>query len=162
MAVLRAAALCAVLSLSGCPAVAVRPDGSPAEEPCPAGARDVMDSFGLVPVAGGRAGSAVEMDIDVANRRGNVLIVYDGPIESETLLNMEELPAKVRLIGRVWTGGPRVVIRYYAARLPDGRRIPFCAVAGWNGPGLPKSPGRPGSAALGQTFASVYVVSSFR
>lgn len=148
--------------LLACPGVAVRPDGSPTEAPCPAGAREAMDQFHLVPAGGGHAGSSEQMDIDVTQRRGEVLIVYDGPIESETLLNMGDLPAKVRLFGRVWTGGPRVVIRYYSARLPDGKVIPFCAVAGWNGPGLPKAPGRPGSAALSQTFASVYVVSSFR
>jgi hypothetical protein len=102
------------------------------------------------------------IDLDVRQRGHGPLIVYDGPIESELGLNMEDLPPRTRLEGRVWTGGPRVVIRYYSARLPDGRRIPFCAAAGWNGPGLPKSPGRPGSAALESTTASVYVVSSCR
>jgi hypothetical protein len=158
----RRLAIIALLA-AGCPVgVAVRPDGSPAEEPCPAGAREAMDALGLVPAANGRPGSSAQMDLDVTQRREGVLIVYDGPLESETVFPIEELPAKTRLFGRAWTGGPRVVIRYYSAQFPDGRRIPFCAVAGWNGPGLPKAPGRPGSAALSQTFASVYVVSQFR
>lgn len=157
MALLRAAALGAVLTLSACPGVPVRPDGSPAEEVCPAGALQAMAEFAL------RPGVSGDIDVDARQHGAGALIVYDGPIESELGLNMADLPPQTRLEGRVWTGGPRVVIRYYAARLPDGRRrIPFCAVASWNGPGLPKTPGRPGSAALEQTFASVTVVSGFR
>jgi hypothetical protein len=153
--------LFALLTL-GCPGVAVRPDGTPTEEACPAGAREAMASLGLVPGTQFRPGSSAEMDLDVTQRREGALIVYDGSLESETVVPMADLPPKTRLFGRVWTGGPRVVIRYYSAQLPDGKRIPFCGVAGWNGPGLPKAPGRPGSAALSQTFASVYVVSQFR
>lgn len=159
MALLRlvqVAAAATSLLLAGCPGVPVRPDGTPVEEPCPAGAREAMAEFALGP------GAAEYAFVDARQRGAGPLIVYDGPIESEMGLNMEELPPRTRLEGRVWTSGPRVVIRYYAARLPDGRRIPFCAIAGWNGPGLPKSPGRPGSAALEQTSARVYVVERFR
>jgi len=146
-----------VLLLAGCPVgVAVRPDGSPAEEPCPAGAREAMAELGLWPRA------SAQVDLDVTQLREGALLVYDGPLESETVVPMGELSAKTHLFGRVWTGGPRVVIRYYSAQLPDGRKLPFCGVANWNGPGLPKAPGRPGSAALSQTFASVDVVSQFR
>lgn len=145
-------ALTATLACSGVP---LRPDGSPAEEPCPGGAREAMAAYGLAPR------SSTEIDLDHAQRRHGPLVVYDGPIESATGFPMEDLPAGTRLLGRVWTGGPRVVIRYYSARLPDGKVIPFCGVAGWNGLGLPKAPGRPGSAALEQTFASVYVVPRF-
>lgn len=121
-----------------------------------------MTALGLVPASGGRPGSATQLDVDATQRREGPVIVYDGPIESVTGFQMEELPPETHLFGRVWTGGPRVVIRYYSAQLPDGKRIPFCAVAGWNGPGLPKAPGRPGSAAVDQAAARVYVVSAFR
>jgi hypothetical protein len=121
-----------------------------------------MTAIGLVPASNGRPGSSTQIDIDASQLREGALIVYDGPIESLTGFPMDGLPARVRLSGRVWTSGPQVVIRYYSAQLPDGKRIPFCAVAGWNGPGLPKAPGRPGAAALERTFASVYVVSRFR
>jgi hypothetical protein len=115
-----------------------------------------MAEFGLGP------GSREHIDVDARQPGVGPLVVYDGPIESALGLNMEELPPGTRLEGRVWTGGPRVIIRYYAARLPNGRRIAFCGVAGWNEPGLAKSPGRPGSAAIEKSPASVYVVGRFR
>ena len=115
-----------------------------------------MEAFDLAP------GDSVSMDVEVNRTDPGPLIVYDGPVESRTWGPMESLPARTRLYGRVWTGGPRVVIRYYSARLPDGKVIPFCAVAADNGPGLPKSPGRPGSAALPSSAASVYITGQFR
>jgi hypothetical protein len=121
-----------------------------------------MAGLGRVPGTSAGPGSETQIDLDVTQRREGALIVYDGPIESETNFQMDGVPPRTRLFGRVWTGGPRVAIRYYSAQLPDGRRLPFCGVAGWNGLGLPKAPGRPGSAALEQAFASVYVVSRFR
>jgi len=142
----------------GCPGVALRPDGSPADEKCPEGAREAIEAFGLEP------GSSLVVDLDIARPsqgKPTPLIVYDGPIESETWLRVAGLPGRTRLLGRVWTGGPRVIIRYYSARLPDGKVIPFCAVAGDNGPGLPKSPGRPGSAALADSVAFIFVTGRF-
>lgn len=149
-------ALLGVVVSTGCPGVAIRPDGSPAEEKCPEGAREAMAAFNLEP------GARATMDVDATRTDPGPLIVYDGPVESLTWLNMVDLPGRTRLYGRIWTGGPRVVIRYYSARLPDGKVIPFCAVAAENGPGLPKSPGRPGSAALHSSSASVYVTGQFR
>ena len=151
-----------ILALLACSGVPLRPDGSPAAEPCPADAAEAMREFHLVPAANGRLGSAEMIDLDVTQRRKGPMVIYDGPIESEIRPNMGDLPPNTRLQGRVWTSGPRVIIRYYSARLPDGRRIPFCAAAGDNGPGLPKGPGRPGSAALPRIYATVYVVSQFR
>jgi len=148
-------ALLAALA-TGCPGVPLRPDGSPAEEKCSEGAREAITSFGLEP------GSSVTAFVDVTRQVVGPLTIYDGPVESETWLPMEELPGGTRLQGRVWTSGPRVVIRYYSATLPDGRHIPFCAVAADNGPGLPKSPGRPGSAALEGPAVSIYVTGQFR
>lgn len=147
---------------AGCQGVAIRPDGSPAEEKCPEGAKEAMATLGLIPVHETRTGSAVSVYVDVTRKNVEPLIVYDGPIESETWFNMEDLPGRTRLYGRVWTGGPRVAIRYYSVRLPDGKIIPFCAVAGENGPGLPKSPGRPGFAAIESSSARVYVVEEFK
>ena len=141
----------------GCPGVPLRSDGSPADEKCPAGAREAMAALDLDP----GAGFSVFVD---ASRKGTglPLIVSDGPIESETLLPAEKFPGRTRLQGRIWTSGPRVVIRYYSARLPDGKVIPFCAVAADDGPGLPKSPGRPGFAALQHSTAPVYVTGQFK
>lgn len=152
-------ALIFVAVSAGCPGVAIRPDGSPAEEDCPEGAREAMEARRLKP------GASLVVHVDAAKPspgKLTPLIVYDGPIESETRLPVAELPGHTRLQGRIWTGGPRVVIRYYSARLPDGKLIPFCAVAADNGPGLPKSPGRPGSAALEDSSAFVFVTGQFR
>ena len=159
MAVLIRGRLGAVVFLglaSGCPTVPLRPDGSPADERCPEGAREAITSFELVP------GSSTTVFVDVTRKVSGPLIVYDGPVESETWGPMEELPGGTRLQGRIWTSGPRVVIRYYSATLPDGRHTPFCAVAAENGPGLPKTPGRPGSAALEQSFVEIFVTGQFK
>lgn len=150
-------ALLGVVGGAGCPGVPLHPDGSPAEEKCPAGAREAMEALSLAP------GDSGFIYVDATRKvRGGPLVVYDGPIESEMPLNVMDLPGHTRLSGRVWTGGPRVVIRYYSARLPDGKVIPFCALADWNGAGLPKFPGRPGSAALESTTASFTVTGQFR
>lgn len=148
-------ALLGVAGGAGCPGVPLRPDGSPTEEKCPAGAREAMEALGLAP------GDSDHIYVDATQKGPGPLIVYDGPIESMTSLKMMDLPGHTRLYGRVWTGGPRVVIRYYSARLPDGKVIPFCAAASWNGHGLPKSPGRPGSAALHSSVASVTITGRF-
>jgi hypothetical protein len=140
----------------GCPGVPLRPDGSPADEKCPAGAREALAALDLAP------GASVSVFADVTRKSlGLPLILYDGPIESETLVPMVNLPGGTRLQGRVWTSGPRIVIRYYSARLPDGKSIPFCAVAADNGPGLPKAPSRPGGAAIEGPTAEVYVTGQF-
>ncbi len=148
--------LLGAIASAGCPGVAIRPDGSPGDEKCPAGAREAMEAFNLTP------GASVSIWVDAARTEEGPLIVYDGPIESVTWLNMRALPGDTRLYGRAWTGGPLVVIRYYSARLPDGKVIPFCAVAAENGPGLPKSSGRPGSATLPSSVAGVYITGQFK
>ena len=114
-----------------------------------------MESFGL------RPGLATTIWVDVYRQDTGPLVVYDGPIESQTWVNMEDLPGHTRLYGRVWTSGPRVVIRYYSARLPDGKVVPFCGVAADNGHGLPRGSSRPGSGALDAAFAWVYVTGRF-
>ncbi|HVE85750.1 MAG TPA: hypothetical protein VND93_23005 [Myxococcales bacterium] len=107
-------------------------------------------------------GRGFTVDVDVSRKYTFPLIVYDGPVESEVGLPEEKLPGGTRLQGRIWTSGPRVEIRYYSARLPDGKVIPFCAwAADDDGHGLPKSPGRPGSAALQYSGARVYITGQF-
>jgi len=130
----------AVLGVGCPPNVAIRPDGNPAEEKCPEGAQETMTALGLIPNTDRRRGSHVSIFLNTAQKTIEPLILYDGPIESETWTNIEDLPGGTRLQGRVWTSGPRVVIRYYSARLPDGKVIPFCAVAGENGPSIRRHP----------------------
>ena len=57
------------------------------------------------------------------------LTINAGPIESIMLEPMGRLGGATRLYGRVWTSGPRVVIRYYWAQRVGGSRMPICAVA---------------------------------
>lgn len=151
--------LVATWALLGCTGgVALRPDGSPADEKCPEEAREAMASLHL-----NYPGTSAVIWVDATRKDQDPLIVYDGPVESITWVNMEDLPGKTLLYGRIWTGGPRVVIRYYSARLPGGERIPFCGVAVWEGEhGIPKSSGRPGSAAIQNSHAWVYPVGGFR
>lgn len=156
-------ALLGAMAIAGCPGVAVRPDGNPAEEKCPTGAREAMEAFNLAP------GDKVAIWIDATHQEDGPLTVHDGPIESVTWFpawespeGMAELPGNVLLSGRVWTGGPRVVIRYYKARLPDGKVIPFCGEANWNGPGLPKSSGRLGAAAVPLSRGDVSITAQFK
>jgi hypothetical protein len=53
--------LSSVAVIMGCPDVPLRPDGSPGDEKCPAGAREAMEAFDLIP------GNAITVDVD-ANR----------------------------------------------------------------------------------------------
>jgi hypothetical protein len=54
------------------------------------------------------------------------------------------------------------VIRYYEAELPDGRRLPICAVAQDDGGGLVKRPDSPpGSAFLPDSGTGLTIVSVF-
>ncbi len=156
-------ALLGAIAITGCPGVAIRPDGSPAEEKCPAGAREAMEAFSLAP------GDLVAVSIDATHPKEEPLIVYDGPIESSTWDPMGEspggmavLPGNVLLSGRVWTGGPRVMIRYYKARLPDGKVIPFCAEVSWQSPGLPKSSSRLGVAVVPLSFGMAAIREQFK
>ena len=139
-----------------CVNVPLQPDGSPAEEECPKGAIEAMKALRF------RPGDGPLVYIDAARKDDGPLIVYDGPVESLTLNNTGLLPESTRLYGRIWTSGPRVVIRYYSARLPDGKVIPFCAAVGHDGRhGLPKFSGRPGSAALEDSTVFVHATGRF-
>src|SRR5436190_22757738 len=108
----------AFLLLVGCATVSpvpgmvgLKPDGSPASEPCPRKALETMAILRLHP------GDSAWMIVDM-NKKGQMEItVNDGPIESalDEHLGNSILDAGTRLYGKVWTSGPDVVIRYYEA-----------------------------------------------
>lgn len=136
--------------------VPLLPDGSPGPEPCPEKARLVMEALKL------KVGDAAHVDIDANQIEREPLTINAGPIESIMLDHMGRLAGMTRLYGRVWTSGPRVVIRYYWAQEADGNRMPICAVARLMGGQLESKPGRfPGSAELPFSGAVAFIVESF-
>ncbi|WP_323379101.1 hypothetical protein [Pyxidicoccus xibeiensis] len=103
------------------------------------------------------------MEIDANQSRQTPLTVYEGPVESYLTEDLGYLPPVTRLYGRIWTGGPNVVIRYYEARPPDGETIPICAVARLTYGGLRKRPGSaPGTAVLEFSGTAIFIVDAFR
>ncbi|CAM3329392.1 Serine/threonine protein kinase [Corallococcus soli] len=108
------------------------------------------------------AGSNVELDVNQDDV--SPITLYDGPIESMLQDDLGPLGSPDRLYGRVWTGGPQVVIRYYEALPVDGGdKIPICAVARLSKGQLRKRPGsKPGTAILEFSSAGVDIVDSFR
>jgi hypothetical protein len=80
--------------------------------------------------------------------------IADGDVDGFIPTGFLGLPEGTRLRGKVWTGGPRVIARYYEAILPDGTLVPFCGVTTFESGelkrlGIPKRPGpRPGTAIL--------------
>ena len=150
--------LLGVAVIAGCFDVPLRPDGSPGDEKCPPGAREAMEALNLVP------GRSMTVYVDANQTEPGPIVVFDGPIETMTWLQEEKLPERTRLYGRVWTSGPRVKIRYYKARLPGGKVIPFCAViADSSGGGLPKTPSnRPGVVAVPSNMGTVFITGQFK
>jgi hypothetical protein len=136
--------------------VALLPDGSPAPEPCPRDARLVMDALQLLP------GATAHVEIDANQFEVEPLTLKAGPIESIVLEPMGKLGAASRLYGRVWTSGPRVVIRYYRAQQPGANLVPICAVARPGGDQFVAKPGKfPGTAELPYSSALAFVVEAF-
>jgi len=84
-------------------------------------------------------------------------------LQGHAILGLRSCRDRLRLYGRVWTGGSQVVIRYYAAHPPGGDKVPICAVARL-AKGQPKKlPGsKPGMAILEFSVAGVYTVNEFR
>jgi hypothetical protein len=137
--------------------VSLRPDGSPGPEECSEKAREVMRILGL------RVSDGATVELDLNQAEDSPITLYDGPIESELETSLGFLPPPTRLYGRVWTGGPQVVIRYYEAHPPDREKFPICAVARLAGGQLKKLPGsKPGMALVEFSSAGVYIVDSFR
>ncbi|WP_164011580.1 hypothetical protein [Pyxidicoccus trucidator] len=139
--------------------VRLRSDGTPGPEKCPEEARKAMNYLRMFV---GEAAFA-ELDVNQSSARGDITL-YEGPIESMLEDNLGLLEAPSRLYGRVWTSGPRVVIRYYEAQpVRGGDKVPICAVARMGLGQLQKRPeSKPGTAVIGAPSAGVFIVDEFR
>nr|WCO03990.1 serine/threonine protein kinase [Cystobacter sp.] len=108
-------------------------------------------------------GDSSDVELDVNQTQASPITLYDGPVESMLNSPLGPLPVVTRLYGRVWTGGPQVVVRYYEAHPPDEEPIPICAVARLARGQLRKKPeSKPGTAILEFSSAGLYIVNSFR
>jgi hypothetical protein len=138
--------------------VSLRPDGTPGPEECPEKAREMMDVLQMF------VGKAAFVQLDANQSRAWPITLYEGPIESVLEDDLGLLAAPARLYGRVWTGGPQAVIRYYEADpLTGGSKIPICAVARLGLGQLRKRPeSKPGTAVLDSPKAGVFIVDAFR
>lgn len=109
-----------------------------------------------------RPGETAQVEIDANQFDREPLTLNDGPIESIMLEPMGKLEGASRLYGRVWTSGPRVVIRYYRAQMAGGEVIPICAVARKGSGQLDGKPGRfPKSAEVPYSTALAFIVEDF-
>jgi hypothetical protein len=154
---------CATLLVtsSGCTTtggVSLRPDGTPGPEECPEEARKAMNYLRMF------VGESAWVQLDANQTRVTPITLYDGPIESVLEEDLGLLEAPARLYGRVWTGGPQVVIRYYEGQpVRGGNKVPLCAVARLGMGQLRKQPeSKPGTAVLDSSRAGVYIVDAFR
>ncbi|QSQ19850.1 serine/threonine protein kinase [Pyxidicoccus parkwayensis] len=137
--------------------VSLRADGSPGPEECPKETLKLMRFLRM------GIGDAADVELDLNQADTSPITLYDGPIESELTSSLGIFHPPTRLYGRVWTGGPQVVIRYYEARPPDGDITPICAVARLARGQMKKLPGSlPGTAIVEFSSAGVWVVDSFR
>jgi hypothetical protein len=141
----------------GCSGISTRPDGSPGPQLCPAGALETMQRLGI------DVADSAFITIDPNREKELPFTIYEGPIESVLTENLGPLPAGTRILGRVWTGGLDVVIRYHEAHLPRGTIIPFCGVARDAYGGMKKQPASlPGLGIIPDGRAAVWVVDTFR
>ncbi|MFL5354887.1 serine/threonine protein kinase [Archangium sp.] len=148
-----------LLATAGCPSggVPLRPDGSPGPEKCPEEALKAMRILRL------QVGDSAFVELDVNQTDTSPVTLYDGPVESMLNDDLGPLESPTRLYGRVWTGGPQVVIRYYEAKPPNGDVIPICAVDRLAKGQLKKLPeSKPGMALVEFSASGVYIVDSFR
>ncbi|OJH41792.1 serine/threonine protein kinase [Cystobacter ferrugineus] len=150
-----------LLCLSSCATtpgnVSLRSDGTPGPEECPQKALEAMRILGL------SVGDAAEVELDVNQTDASPITLYDGPVESMLNSPLGPFPSVSRLYGRVWTGGPQAVIRYYEVQPPEREPIPICAVARLGLGQLRKKPeSKPGTAILEFSSAALYIVNSFR
>src|SRR5688572_731167 len=133
-------ATCFVAVLLSCTdsMVFLRPDGSPGPQRCPEKALENMRLLQL------RLGDSAMADVDTNQIDQSPISLNDGPIESmlrEDLGSVVFFGDGTKLYGRVWTGGPNVIIRYYEARPVDGERVKICAVARLSHGNMRKLPG---------------------
>lgn len=109
-------------------------------------------------------GESARAQLDANQTQARPITLYDGNIESVLDENLGLLEAPARLYGRVWTGGPQVVIRYHAAQpMNGGDQAPICTVTRLGFGQLRKLPeSKPGTAILDSPRAGVYIVDEFR
>ncbi|MDC0710965.1 serine/threonine protein kinase [Stigmatella sp. ncwal1] len=137
--------------------VSLRPDGSPGPEECSEEALKTMRILRM------RVGDSADVQLDANQIDAKPITLYDGPVESLLEGTLGTLEANTRLYGKVWTSGPQVVVRWHQAHPVDGDPVPICAVARFGGNELRKRPdSKPGTAVLGYSGASAFVVNSFR
>ena len=137
--------------------LALRPDGTPGPQECPAEAKTVMRALKL------HVGDTVLVELDANQIKSRRITLYDGPIESILMNDFGTLETTTRLYGQVWTAGPQVVIRYYEAHPPDSEKLPICAVARLSEDQMRKLPeSKPGTAILEGSVAAAYIVDAFR
>jgi hypothetical protein len=137
--------------------VSLRPDGSPGPEECSEEALKTMRILRM------RVGDSADVQLDANQIDAEPLTLYDGPVESYLDGTLGTLETGTRLYGRVWTGGPQLVIRWYQAHPVDGDPLPVCLVARFGGNQFKKRPDwKPGTAVLDYSGASAFVVNSFR
>nr|WP_236672929.1 serine/threonine-protein kinase [Comamonas sp. JC664] len=110
-------AIVAVAACTGlaCPGAQVRPPPPP--EPCPAGAVESMEKWGVE--AGDHHGVTFQV------RRPQVISVMDGPIEMELLGKWKRMPSGTTFYGRLAVSD-RVYGRFTHARTRDGKSFPVC------------------------------------
>jgi len=170
MALLRAVTLSLTCCLLACPPrgggqvledglnVPLLPDGSPAPEPCPPNAKDVIRALGLQNPPGGALA-----EIDANHVQSQPLTVFSGPVESVLVYRLGPIGGGSRFYGRIWITKRGVVIRYYHAQMIKGEVFPICAVARRDGDEMKSNPGAyPGSAELESSTAWIYIVDDFR
>ncbi len=137
--------------------VTLRPDGTPGPQECSEEALKTMRILRM------RVSDSADVELDANQIDARPITLYDGPVESYLDSSLGTLGPGTRLYGRVWTGGPQVVVRYYEAHPPDGDVVPICAVARLGKGQLRKRPeSKPGTAILDYSGASVFVVNAFR
>jgi hypothetical protein len=110
-----------------------------------------------------QVGNAADVELDANQMSASPITLYEGPIESVLEGGLGLLDPPTRLYGRVWTGGPQAVVRYYEAKPPDGETVPICAVARLGrGQMRKRSESKAGTAILEFSSAAVFVVDAFR
>nr|WP_253816172.1 serine/threonine-protein kinase [Myxococcus xanthus] len=110
-------AIVAVAACTGlaCPGAEVRPPPPP--EPCPAGAADAMEKWGIE--AGAHHG------VTFLVRRPQIIAVTDGPTELLLLGEWKRMPDGTVFSGRLAVSD-RVYGRFTHARTRDGKSFPVC------------------------------------
>ncbi|RYZ40621.1 MAG: serine/threonine protein kinase [Myxococcaceae bacterium] len=137
--------------------VGLRPDGTPGPEDCPEEALQTMRILRL------RVSDGAWAELDINQDGISPITLYDGPVESRLNTSFGPFEPGTRLYGRVWTGGPQAVVRYYEAHPTDGDKVSICAVARLSKGQLRKRPdSKPGTAILEFSSAAVDIVDSFR